>query len=137
MLTEQQQKVFDKMLECIEKKENYFLSSEDRNIGKTFMLNELAFTLQTLGYKVFVLTPCRACEYYGEKFISLDSQSYRGVLANNAVIIADEARFEMMEGLLDYCKYRSIPVVGYVNFRRSKIPEPIQFKREYECTWIK
>lgn len=44
MLTEQQQKVFDKMLEYIEKKENYFLSSEDRNIGKTFILNELAFT---------------------------------------------------------------------------------------------
>jgi len=125
------------MLECIEKKENYFLSSEDRNIGKTFMLNELAFTLQTLGYKVFVLTPCRACEYYGEKFISLDSQNYRGRLANDAVIIADEARFEMMEELLDYCKYKSIPVVGYVNFRRSKIPEPIQFKREYECIWIK
>ena len=125
------------MLECIEKKENYFLSSEDRNIGKTFMLNELAFTLQTLGYKVFVLTPCRVCEYYGEKFISLDSQCYRGWLANDAVIIADEARFEKMEELLDYCKYKSIPVVGYVNFRRSKIPEPIQFKREYEYIWIK
>jgi hypothetical protein len=137
LLTEQQQKVLDEMLSYIERKENYFLSSEDRAIGKTFTLNELAFTLQALGYKVFVLTPYKECEYFADRFISLDLQSYRGRFANNAVIIADEARFEMMEEFLDYCKYRSIPVVGYVNFRRSKILKPIQFKREYECTWIK
>ena len=138
MLTEKQQKVFDEILHSIEKKRNYFLSSEDRCIGKTFTLNELAFNLQALGYRVFILTPYQDQEYFADGFISNYPPSYRGKLDKNTVIIADEARYEMMvDELLDYCDYRHIPIVGYVNFRRKQKYNPIEFKKEYECIWYK
>jgi len=125
VLTEKQQIVFDKFLYSIKQKENYLLLSEDRNIGKTFVLNELAFTLQALGYIVFILTPYKNQEYFANKFVSFDDVDYycRG-LRKDLVIIADEAKFEMMDEFLNYCKYNKIPVIGYVNVRRNKIIEP-------------
>ncbi len=139
MLTEQQQKVLDEMLEYIKKKENYLLSSEDRRIGKTITLNELAFTLQALGYKVFILTPYQNQEYFANSFISLGSWGFSGKFTDNSVVIADEAKYEMMYEFLDYCKYRNIPVIGYINFNRGKrvLIKPIDdFKIEYECNWF-
>jgi AAA+ ATPase superfamily predicted ATPase len=87
LLTKKQQEVFDEILHSIEKKQNYFLSSEDRRIGKTFTLNELAFNLQALGYRVFILTPYQDQEYFADGFISIYSPSYRGRLDENTVII--------------------------------------------------
>jgi len=133
ILTEKQQKVLKKMLISIENKKNYFLSSADRNIGKTFTLNKLAFTLQALGYVVYILTPYKEQEYFTHKFISLEPINFKEKLNENVVIIADEARFEMMEELLDCCKYKRIPVVGYVNFMRFKPIKIEPYKTEYQC----
>ncbi len=115
MLTEKQQKVFKKLLHSVERKENYFLSSEDRGIGKTFTLNELAFTLQALGYKVYVLTPYPKQVYYANGIISLDLIDLSGV-DDNTVIIVDGVKFKKMKQLLEYCKLKRFPVVGYVEF---------------------
>ena len=135
MLKKKQQKDFNKFLHKIEQKENCFFTSEDRNIGKTFTVNELAFTLQSLGYIVFILTPYKNMEYFAERFISLNKEDYKK-LRENVVVIADEARFEMMKDFLDYCKYKKIPIVGYVNFTSNKPKYQIdnleEFKKEYE-----
>lgn len=136
-LTEQQQKVFDVMLNMIESKQNYLLSSEDRNIGKTITLNELAFTLQSLGYDVCLLSPYPH-EFYANRFISFNEIDYASKIYDDTIIVADEAKVEMMDELFDYCKNRNIPIVGYVNFY-SRIPvmydNKEKFKREYEFTW--
>lgn len=126
-------------LYSVESKQNLFLSSEPRNIGKTVILNELAFNLQALGYIVLVLTPYRQQEYFGEHFISLDYNDYCNKIngRKNVVIIADEARKVIMEDFLVFCEHRDIPVIGYVNFRVYKPVEPIEFEREYESIWIK
>jgi AAA+ ATPase superfamily predicted ATPase len=136
MLTENLQTVLEKFLEVIENKQNLLLSSEDRRIGKTYILNELGFTLQALGYKVYILTPYREQEYYADKFTSCDAKDFQGLFMDKSVVIADEARYMMMYDIVGYCEYRKIPIVGYVNFDVPRKIESIEFEREYECTWI-
>lgn len=135
MLTENQQNVFDVFMNIIELKAYYFLSSEDRAIGKTHTLNELAFTLQALGYKVYVLTPYGNCEYYAEKYISTSVNDFRDVARDKLVIIVDESRYFMMDELTDYCIENKIPIIGYVNFGLPKMVNDFDFKQEYECIW--
>jgi hypothetical protein len=118
-LTEQQQKVFDVMLHMARVRQSYLLSSEDRGIGKSITLNELAFTLQTIGYDVYLLNPHPVKDYYVNNIIALDSKSYEGLFRENSVVIADESRYEMMDDILEYCKYKKVPIVGYVNFETS------------------
>ncbi len=114
-----QQKIFDVMLNMVKAKQNYLLSSADRGIGKTTILNELAFTLQAIGYKVYLLNPHPVKDYYVNNILTYDIQSFRGLFKSNVVLIADEARYEMMDDLLEYCKDKRIPIVGFVNFETS------------------
>jgi hypothetical protein len=137
MLTEKQQEVLDNFLEAIEQGKNLLLSSENRRIGKTYILNELGFTLQALGYNVFVLTPYKEQEYYANKFISDGIDRFKGFNREKLVILADEARYLMMDDIMEYCEYRKVPIVGYVNFYIPRKIEPKEFKREYECIWIR
>ncbi len=137
MLTEKQQETFDLFLYIIEQSKIYFLSSEPRRIGKTYILNELGFTLQALGYEVYILTPYPHQEYFANGFISTEPRDFRGMFKDNTIIIVDEERFELIGELLDYCRSRNIPVVGYVNFDEIKPVEPIEFKTEYKYEWIK
>lgn len=139
-LTEKQQTIFDVMLHMVELKQNYLLSSEDRGIGKTITLNELAFTLQALGYEVYLLSPFPH-EFYTDGLFSGYSESYKGRLKNNSVVIVDELRYENMSDFLDYCEYRNVPVIGFVNFNCSKLNDyqmyfnTDKFKLEYKYNW--
>lgn len=137
MLTQKQQEVFDKMLEIVESKGQYLLSSKNRGIGKTYTLNELAFTLQALGYRVYWLTPSYAIEHYGEKYLSLTYNDYRGSSRENLVVIVDEPYYYMMNDFITYFSDHNVPVVGYVNYKDPNKISSVEFKQEYECKWIK
>lgn len=144
MLTEKQGWILEEMLKSIKKQENLLLSSKERNIGKTFTLNQLALTLQALGYKVYMLTPYRGQEYYADRFISLLEKDYDGLFYDSVVVIVDESRYIMMNDFLEYCKYRDVPVVGYIDYQNyktivdlSETSNQSNFKAEYECEWLK
>jgi hypothetical protein len=137
ILTKIQQEAFNEFFESIEKGENLLLSSEPRRIGKTTILNELALTLQALGYIVYVSTPYQKQEYFAHRFLSNDMIHNRGLFGDNIVVIADESKYEYMNELLFNCKVKNIPVVGYVNFKIYKPIDNVEsFKREYECQWV-
>lgn len=142
MLTEKQQEIFDDFLDAIEQKQELFLSSHERRMGKTYTLNELAFTLQALGYIVFVLTPFKNQEYFAHRFINY-LRDLRGINRNKIVIIVDEIRFwnnknQETQEILEFCSNCKIPVIGYVNYYKNNwISNEIKFKREYSCEWIK
>lgn len=118
-LTEKQQTVFDVMLNMVDLKQSYLLSSEYRGIGKTIALNELAFTLQSLGYEVYLLNPYPVKEYYVNKIISIYMNDFCGLFKHNSVVIADETKYSLMDDILDYCKDNKVPIVGFVNFETS------------------
>jgi hypothetical protein len=135
-LTEYQQNIFDVMLNMSELKQNYLLSSEDRGIGKSTILNKLSFTLQALGYCVCLLTPFPR-EYFATNIISLYPNDYRGI-NKNSVVIVDETRYGiMMDDFLDYCKLKNIPVIGFVNFEKNKviIDNKEIFEKEFDFKW--
>ena len=134
MLTERQQNIFNDLLTAVEQKRFVGLSSHQRGIGKTTILNELAFTLQALGYVVYLLTPYKNQEYFAHKFISNNTNDLRGV-RGNIVVIADEARYCMMDDLFTYCRLYGIPVVGFINYDTPKEVKS-NFKQEYESKWI-
>lgn len=120
-LTEKQQKACDRLLHSVEKKENNVIFSDQRQIGKTTILNELGFDLQALGYKVFIYTPNKNQDYYANGFICEGlNNNFRGIKRDCIVVIVDELnRGSMREQnnfkeLLEYCEYERIPVVGYV-----------------------
>lgn len=136
-LSNQQQTIFDVMLQMAETKQNYLLSSEPRNIGKTTILNELSFTLQALGYDVYLLNQYLARDFYTNGLITLKNESYKGILHKNSVVLIDESRYSILSDLLDYCETFNIPVIGFTNFERNKaiIDNEENFKQEYECKW--
>lgn len=138
MLTKQQQGIFDRFEKTILKREMLLLPSDNRGIGKTTILNELAFTYQALGYRTFVLTPCQQ-EYFAEKYIPNNPMFYRGYFGCDAIVIIDEAKFNDIQEFLQYCKYRKTPVVGFVDYftpEKYQIDYLKEFKKEYECQWI-
>lgn len=120
MLTEIQQKICDEFLYSVEKKENNIISSDQRRIGKTTILNELAFDLQALGYRVFVYTSYKDQDYYADGFIYEGLHNFRGLKRDYMVVIVDELNITSMresnnyKELLEYCEYGKIPVVGYI-----------------------
>lgn len=138
-LTLKQQEFFDKLfLSCQNHKIDLY-SSEKRAWGKTTIINELGFTLQALGYTVYILTPYRNQEYCGEKFVSLDScdfRDFRGIPRDNIVILADEVRISKITELIKFCDYHNIAVVGFVDYEIPIIYKEIGFKKEYKCEWI-
>lgn len=136
MFTEKQQNVFDVFLHMIKDRQYYLLSSHERATGKTFCLQELSLTLMALGYKVFILTPSRWVEYFADGYVSEVPKDFRGKLTDNSVIIVDETRFNTMDDILDYCEYRRIPVIGYVNFGIYIPDNKMIFEKEYKCEWI-
>jgi len=117
ILTDAQQVVLDEFLEAVEQKNILCKDSSPRRIGKTRILNELAFILQSLGYFVYFIVPdemCRYREYFACGFISVNSNSYRGI-PSNSVIIGDEAQISKIEDIINYCKSHNIPMIGYFN----------------------
>ena len=132
-----QKRDFQWFLKGVEGKEVFFLSSKDRRIGKTYILNELALTLQALGYRVYVLTPYKEQEYYANKFITTSPNEFLGINGHKTVVLADGARYYMFRELEDYCRVKKIPMVGYVNFEKleKKSDNEELFKREYECNF--
>lgn len=138
MLNGKQQVVFDYFLEKIEERKSCFLSSENRGIGKTFTLNELAFNLQALGYIVYILTPYKNQEYFAHSFISDSMKELYKIDRDILVIIVDESKYCKLDEIINFCKDYQIPIVGYVDFEfgKIKIKEKIEFKREYDCKWI-
>ena len=115
-LTEYQQDLFDTFMYHVELGGICLKSIEGRAIGKTHALNELGFNLQALGYEVFVSTITEHIEYFAEMFVSVDSQSWRGMLDDKCVVLVDEIKVSKMDELIRYCEMRKIPVVGFVNF---------------------
>ena len=92
ILTRWQQERFDEFEKAIHKKEMLFRNGKYRQLGKTYLLNELGFTLQALGYKVLVYTPYKR-EYFAEGFI-YSSDNSRGIDRLKTVILFDEVEIE-------------------------------------------
>ncbi len=109
-----------------------FRNGKYRCVGKTYLLNELGFTLQALGYKVLVYTPYKR-EYFAERFI-YNSDNSRGIDRLKTVILFDEVEMykDETQELIKLFKQLQIPVVGFVRYEDE---EPTQFKMEYECKW--
>lgn len=118
MLTEKQQKVFDDFLDAVKNKQILVLSSHQRNIGKTYTLNELAFSLQALGYIVFILTPFKSQDYFAHRFLYDYIRDLCGLDMSKIVIIADEVMYWDNKNIeiFKHCQYYQIPIVGYVNY---------------------
>lgn len=114
MLTEEQKKVYKNFLGAIIDKDIKLLSSEQRAWGKSYILNELGFMLQALGYRVFLLTDCYQDHFATNVFTNLNS--FRGVSINKLVVIVDEYIYSNMNEILKYCTYFNIPVVGFVDY---------------------
>jgi AAA+ ATPase superfamily predicted ATPase len=139
MLNEFQEKKYIEFIEAIKNKENLMLSSEDRNVGKTYLLNEIAFELQAIGHEVYILTLSPQKEYFANGYVSFNEEDYIGKLNSNSVVVADETRQYMMLDLLRYCFAKQIPVIGFVNYTEPyKVNKNTvaSFKTEYDCQWI-
>ena len=132
ILTDWQQERFDEFEEAIHRKQMLFRNGKYRCVGKTYLLNELGFTLQALGYKVLVYTPYKR-EYFSERFI-YNSDNSRGIDRLKTVILFDEVEMykDETQELIKLFKQLQIPVVGFVRYEDE---EPTQFKMEYECKW--
>lgn len=133
ILTRWQQERFDEFEKAIHKKEMLFRNDKYRQLGKTYLLNELGLTLQALGYKVLVYTPFKGVEYFADKFI-YSSDNSRGIDKLKTVVIFDEVQMEDDETieLLKLFKMYQIPVVGFVRYKDEELTE---FKTEFECKW--
>lgn len=133
ILTDWQQERFDEFEKAIHRKEMLFRNGRIRQFGKTYILNELGFTLQALGYEVYVNTPFTQLEYFAERFIHND-YDLRGINILKTVILFDESKIDndKTQGILKYCKSCQIPVVGFVRYKDEELKE---FKTEYECKW--
>lgn len=139
-LTDFQLNKYNDFWKVINHKENLFFNAKDRAVGKSYLLNEIGFELQILGYRVFLITPCNQ-EYFAERMISLHKEDYKGRLQENCVVLVDEVKWLMMNDFLDYCKYRQVPIIGFVRYEDKYKPfleelNPIKFQREYEFKWL-
>lgn len=136
ILTYWQQERFNEFEEAINRKQMLFRNGKYRGVGKTYLLNELALTLQALGYDVYICTPFTQLEYFAEKFIHWSSDLW-GISVENKVILFDEVKIEGDNTIhiLELCELHSIPAVGFVRYKEDN--EPKQFKMEYECKWVK
>jgi hypothetical protein len=127
-----QQILYDSLFNhAVNLKDNFLLSSHERDIGKTTILRELGLDLQSQEYRVFILTPYKdTAEYYAEEYISTDISDLKGshkLFDNNIVILVDETKYIMMPELIEYCEYNKIPIVGFVNY---DVPAYISKKEE-------
>ena len=84
---------------------------------------------------MYVYTPFIQLEYFAERFIRND-YDLRGINILKTVILFDEVKIDNDEvkEILKYSRCCQIPVVGFV---RYKDQEPVDYKMEYECEWIK
>lgn len=119
MLTPKQQETYDYFMDTINKKHQSFLPSDERGVGKTYILNELGFELQALGYQVYIMTPHHD-EHVACKYIN-NINELNGVDKNKVVIFVDEVRFynDKNQEFFDYCWQRGMPVVGFVDYSKS------------------
>jgi len=137
ILTEWQQERFDEFEEAIHRKKSLFRNGKYRKLGKTYTLNELGFTLQALGYDVYVYTPYKEMEYFAKGFIWTD-YNLRGLDKSKTVILFDEVKMndDMTMEILNICSGHEFPVVGFVKYEDEEFNFKTE-KTEYECKWIK
>lgn len=117
MLSRRQEVIIESILQSVKRRENYILSSRQRKIGKTSIINELGLHLQSLGYNVLLLTTNTRGEYYANRSLSLSKDDYLGIINKNTVVLLDEYDYYKIDNLLKYCYGRYIPVVGYANMQ--------------------
>lgn len=132
MLSRRQEVIMESMIQSIKKKDNYILSSHQRKIGKTSIISELGLHLQSLNYKVLLLTTNMGDEYYVDKMLKLSEDDYLGLIDTKTVVLLDEYDYCKIDNLIKYCKGREIPVVGYASMKDDEV----KFKREYQYNWV-
>ncbi len=134
ILTRWQQERFNEFEEVIHRNEMFFRNSKYRQLGKTYLLNELGLTLQALGYKVLVYTPYDRMEYFAERFIR-NIYDLKGIGRDKIVILFDEANIDNddIQEIIEYCENYQISIVGFVRYEDEELKE---FKIEFECKWI-
>lgn len=132
MLSRRQEIIMESMIQSIKKKDNYILSSHQRKIGKTSIISELGLHLQSLNYKVLLLTTNMGDEYYVDKMLKLSEDDYLGLIDTKTVVLLDEYDYCKIDNLIKYCKGREIPVVGYASMKDDEV----KFKREYQYNWV-
>lgn len=100
--------------ECI-----LFIDESWRGLGKTMLINDLALSLMSDGYKVVVIG-CPKCEYYCDKFVSnlySNLDQTRGLHPNKWAILLDEITVDMYLDLLDILPHKN-NLYGWVNGNR-------------------
>lgn len=116
MFTKKQEEVYNDFAKTINNKETKFLSSKDRAWGKSYVLNELGFELQALGYRVFLLTEFpNSQEHFATDFID-SLNRFKGLSRDKTVVIVDEYRYRKTLEILEYCTFYKIPMVGFVDY---------------------
>ena len=118
MLTKKQGEIYKSFVQTIVDKDMKLLSSEQRQWGKSYILNELGLELQALGYRVFLLTEfVNHQEHFATDFIDMNSlNKFRGLDREIIVVLVDEYRYRKMAEILDFCSYHKIAVVGFIDY---------------------
>lgn len=141
-LSKKQEYYHEMFVSAVVNRDNVFISSDKRNWGKTIILNELGYTLQALGYKVYILTISNLMEYCADEFIIFYPEKFEGKLNDKSVVLVDEVYYynPNFQNFTDYSLSRNTPIVGFVNYKELKIEKDKDsvenFKREYECNWV-
>lgn len=117
MLTEHQQFIFDEFEKTIQNREILLKSSEHRVWGKSYILDELGYVFQALGYEVHLLTMFP----YSQEHIASDSfpddlWRFRGKSRNKMIILVDEYKYSKILKILEFCEEYKIPMVGFVDY---------------------
>lgn len=118
MLTKRQREDFYIMLRRINNNQNCLKSSQFQQWGKTYMLNELSLTLQSMGHYVYILTNTQ-CEHFGNNRLYTNYIQNKGIrFCKNDVIIVDEFRYSRFQKLIKRIPdLKLIPIIGYVDFK--------------------
>lgn len=125
MLTKYQQVKFDNFLEAAINRKSLLYVTRLRRTGKTYLLNELSFTLQALGYIVYVL-PCNIRqEHVGDRML-ISPMELLGINYERVVVIVDFVDIKEIIKYENCTKPRGIPIIGFITWERNV------FKRKKE-----
>lgn len=115
MLTEWQKKVKQEFMTAIETGQRFLRLNTDRAIGKSFVLNEIGFELQALGYKVHIVSMSNQ-KYYATDYLSCCVSQFRDSFTDikKCAVLIDDMSESEVQTLREYCRERKIPVVGFL-----------------------
>lgn len=113
-LNEKQQEYFDLFDNNLQVNVSYIVIDNDRQWGKTTILNEIGLTYQALGYEVILLTKYpQANNHFATRYVSNMNDLQRINLDDDKIIaIVDE--YDIGEEIIDCLQKYDVPIVGFI-----------------------